>query len=178
MRITLLTYRTVCASLCRVSDGQSTRKVRSVLRHHLRTWPMNPNVDSFAYRPTGAHGLFDSICTTCAATVGRNSSISTFAELERQHVCDPEILAHRGLGVNCVVPLLGRNSQPDDDSVDDNSSCQGWPGTAERVLGRMIIPKKKPATREGKEGQNRALMLALRAKNYSPATTRWLSLWQ
>jgi hypothetical protein len=56
---------------------------------------MNPNADSFAYRPSEEDGLFDSICSTCASTVGHDLSLSALAELEMQHVCDRKIVAHR-----------------------------------------------------------------------------------
>ena len=40
-------------------------------------------------------GSFDSICRTCFATVGRASNEATLAELEKNHSCDPRLLAER-----------------------------------------------------------------------------------
>ncbi len=43
---------------------------------------------TFVHRPTGVDS-YDSICTRCAATVGRKMTLLRLEGLEVDHVCDP-----------------------------------------------------------------------------------------
>lgn len=40
-------------------------------------------------------GSFDAICKTCFATIARSSDEAVLDRLERNHVCDPSVLAGR-----------------------------------------------------------------------------------
>ena len=45
-------------------------------------------------------GWFDSICTTCFATIARSRDEAALAEQEKKHLCDLAFLADRGICLN------------------------------------------------------------------------------
>ena len=50
---------------------------------------MFDKLDPFVHRPRTC-GFYDSICTSCAATVGSQMGEAELESLEKDHVCDPE----------------------------------------------------------------------------------------